>query len=167
MDRDQNTATTRRYIEPAIVGTIRGASYPPIPQHSKGELCLSVSEALSEAAPISTWQRQITDLFQRTRSDRTDELRTELLDDILALTGRKIPAGAVHVDPDELLARVSVDGVSFRILRGELVLLARCRYCGVVEYASPTIHNLSDLGYALSVWQPYCRDCGPEDKEEW
>jgi hypothetical protein len=95
------------------------------------------------------------------------ELQAELARRILALTGREIPASLVYADPDRLTARVSVDGVSFRLTRGEVVLLAPCAYCGVREFESPAIESLADLGYALSAWKPYCRDCPQEDPNEW
>jgi len=113
------------------------------------------------------WRARTIEDYRRGRSNMERELRTELAGRVLALTGREIPASLVYADPDRHTARVSVDGVSFRLTRDEVVLLSPCAYCGVREFESPAMESASDLGYALSVWKPYCRDCAPEDSYNW
>jgi hypothetical protein len=92
-----------------------------------------------------------------------ERLRTELAGRVQVLTGREILPGLVYADPDKRTARVIVDGVSFRLTRGHVVLLSPCAYCGVREFESRPVESPADFGYALSVWKPYCRDCAPED----
>ena len=113
------------------------------------------------------WQARTMEKYRLGRSNMERELRTELAGRVLALTGREIPASLVYADPDRHIARVSVDGVSFRLTRDQVVLLSPCAYCGVREFESPAIESPADLGYALSVWKPYCRDCTPEDSYDW
>jgi hypothetical protein len=113
------------------------------------------------------WKVRAMEIFRLGRSNMERELRTELASRILALTGREIPANLVYADPDRHMARVSVDGVSFRLTRDQVVLLSPCAYCGVREFESTAIESPADLGYALSAWKPYCRDCTPEDSNDW
>ena len=42
---------------------------------------------------------------------------------------------------------------------GDLVLVRACSYCATGRFESRQICNLSDLGYALSAWQPLHDDC--------
>jgi hypothetical protein len=113
------------------------------------------------------WQARIIEIYRRGKSDMERELRTELASRVLALTGRDIQANMVYADPDRHTARVSVDGVSFRLTRDQVVLLSPCAYCGVREFESAAIECPADLGYALSAWKPYCCDCTPEDSYDW
>jgi hypothetical protein len=113
------------------------------------------------------WQARTIEIYRRSGSNMERELRTELASRVLALTGREIPANLVYADPDRHMARVSVDGVSFRLTRDQVVLLSPCAYCGVREFESTAIESPADLGYALSAWKPYCRDCTPEDSNDW
>jgi len=113
------------------------------------------------------WQARIIEVYRQGKSNVERELQAELAGRVLALTGREIPASLVFADPDRHTARVSVDGVSFRLTRDDVVLLSPCAYCGVREFESPAIKCPVDLGYALSAWRPYCRDCTPEDSYDW
>lgn len=113
-----------------------------------------------------TWQAHAVETFLQGKSNLEGELRTELAGRVQELTGREVLPDHVYADPDKRLARVSVDGVSFSLSRGQVVLLSPCSYCGVREFASSPIERPGDLGYALSVWKPYCRDCAPEDPHD-
>ncbi len=62
---------------------------------------------------------------------------------------------------------MALDGIVFRLRRGELVLLRPCAECGLGHYENPAIGALADLGYALSAWQPACPNCAPEDPANW
>ena len=121
---------------------------------------------LADGNPRS-WRARTIEEYRQGRSNMERELRTELAGRVLALTGREIPASLVYADPDRHTARVRVDGVSFRLTRDQVVLLSPCAYCGVREFESLAIESPADLGYALSVWKPYCSDCAPEDSFDW
>ena len=112
------------------------------------------------------WQAHAVETYLQGKSNFEGELRTELARRVQDFTGRVVMPDLVYADPDKQLARVSVDGVSFRLTRGHVVLLSPCAYCGVREFESSAIESPADLGYALSVWEPYCRDCVPEDPHD-
>jgi hypothetical protein len=113
------------------------------------------------------WKEWAVETYKHGRPEVERALRVELASRLSVLTGRQVSPDVVYADPDRRAARVTVDGTSFRLTGGRLVLLSPCEYCGVREYESPTIETPLDLGYVLSLWKPYCRDCTPEDAEEW
>jgi hypothetical protein len=112
------------------------------------------------------WQVHAVETYLQGKSNVRGKLRTELVGRVQVLTGREVLPDLVYADPDKQLARVSVDGVSFRLTHGRVVLLSPCAYCGLREFESSAIESPDDLGYALSVWTPYCRDCVPEDPHD-
>ena len=116
---------------------------------------------------LCSWQDRAIGAFQHAKTDTDTQLRSELVRRLSVLTGRKISAERVYADPHRHTARITVDGVSFRLIADELVVLAPCAYCGVREFESPPVRYPADLGYALSEWKPYCRDCAPEDPNNW
>jgi hypothetical protein len=116
---------------------------------------------------VCDWQAQAIETFRQGKTNTERELRAELVKRVIALTGREVPANLVYADPDKHTARVTVDGVSFRLIRDQLVMLLPCAYCGVREFESLPIQSQADLGRALSEWKPYCHDCTPEDPDEW
>jgi hypothetical protein len=113
-----------------------------------------------------TWQAHAVKTYRQGEPNMEERLRTELASRVQNLIGREIIPSLVYADPDKHIARVSVDGVSFRLTRGQVVLLSPCAHCGVREFESRTMESPADLGYALSVWKPYCRDCVPEDPSD-
>ncbi len=129
---------------------------------AKAEIVAGLSEG-----NFAAWQAQAVETYRQSKSDVERALRAALAGRLTALIGREVPAHFVYADPDKPTARVTVDGTSFRLTEGRLVLLIPCSFCGVREFESPAIETPLDLGYALSVWKPYCRDCAPEDVEEW
>src|SRR6476620_6897927 len=75
------------------------------------------------------WKARAMEIFRLVRSNMERNLRIELARRVLALTGREIPVSLVYADPDRHTARVTVDGVSFRLAGDQVVLLAPCAYC--------------------------------------
>jgi hypothetical protein len=67
------------------------------------------------------------------------------------------------VDLDAELATVVVDNVVFRARNQQVVILRSCAECGITRFESAPLSNCTDLGYALSAWQPHCHSCQPED----
>lgn len=112
------------------------------------------------------WQAHAVETFLHGKTTVEGKLRTELARRVQDLTGREVLPDLVYADPDKQFARVSVDGVSFRLTHGQVVLLSPCAYCGVREFESSAIESPADLGYALSVWKPHCRDCVPGDSHD-
>ena len=116
---------------------------------------------------VCEWQARAVETFRQGKTNTQRELRAELVKRVMALTEREVSANLVYADPDKHTARVTIDGVSFRLIRGQLVMLLPCAYCGVREFESLPIQSQADLGRALSEWKPYCHDCTPEDPDEW
>ena len=118
-----------------------------------------------EPARPPVWQATAIGEYKRSWPIRHTELRAQLGARIMALTGRRISSGEIYTDGQ--LAVVGVDGETFRLYRyGGLVLVRECAYCGTGHFESPQISSLSDLGCALSAWQPLHEDCEgslPED----
>ena len=109
------------------------------------------------------WQAQAVATYQQGRSSMEEKLRTELSNRLYDLTGQEVRPDLIYANVEKKSARVSLDRVSFRLSGGQVVMLAPCAYCGVREFESPAIESREELGYALSVWKPYCHDCVPED----
>jgi hypothetical protein len=136
---------------------------------------MSTMESMNSLATVNrlmtvpfprAWQVHAVETYLQGKSYFEADLRTELARRIQVLTGREVVPDLVYADPDKHLARVSVDGVSFRLTHGQIVLLSPCAHCGVREFESSAIESPADLGYALSVWKPYCLDCVPEDPHD-
>jgi hypothetical protein len=111
------------------------------------------------------WQAVAIGEYERTWPIRRADLRKDLSSRIVALTGRRITPEDVYTDGH--LAVTSVDDATFRLYHSEdLVLVRPCAYCGTGHFESPKISNGSELGYALSAWQPLHDDCEDYWSEE-
>lgn len=82
---------------------------------------------------------------------------------VSALIGRSINPSDMFVDLETELATVVVDGVVFRARNQQVVMLRARAECAITRFESVPLFSRADLGYALSVWQPCCRSCQPED----
>jgi hypothetical protein len=119
------------------------------------------------AARPQTWHRRAVEAYKQTAQDEIAALPVDLIARVAALTGRTLSRGSVYIDRAKRAATVALDGIVFRLRRGELVLLRPCAECGLGHYETPAIGTLADLGYALSTWQPNCQNCAPEDPIGW
>jgi hypothetical protein len=93
-------------------------------------------------------------------------LRAELATRVRTLTGCVIPESMITVDRAARRATGAMEGVVFQLQRHNLILLRPCAYCGMGLFESAPLSSLTDLGYALSDWQPYHRGCEPGDTGE-
>lgn len=82
---------------------------------------------------------------------------------IASLTGRVVERETVFADQQADWATVVVDGTRFSLDRRGLVVVRACVGCTVARLESPPIASSTDLGYALSIWQPRCPHCPEED----
>lgn len=129
-----------------------------------------MQEQIHGAAELVTleaaeWQAAAIGEYERSRQIRHAGMQKDLSARILALTGRQISSGEIYSDGQ--LAVAGVDGATFRLYRGgDLVLVRECAYCGTGRFESPKIRNGSDLGYAVSPWQPLHDDCEDYSSEE-
>jgi hypothetical protein len=153
---------------------LSGAAVQPalgVEPHFADEACLRAKEPHRSqgTANPGDWKVGTIEIYRSGKANMAQDLQADLANRLLALIGREIPTGSVYVNSEARTARVSIDGVSFRLMRDRLVLLAPCAYCGVREFESPALESRADLGYALSDWKPYCPDCMPldQDQEDW
>ena len=114
-----------------------------------------------------TWYGRAVEAYRRSEREEVATLQAEMISRLAALTGRTLEAQSIYVDRAERMATVAVDGIVFRLRRGELVLQQSCVECGIARYESPAIRTLADLGYVLSAWQPTCASCQAEDPPNW
>jgi hypothetical protein len=126
-----------------------------------------VTSALRRHLAGGIWQTEAIEHCRRTMIGEAAALRQELVDRVAALTGCLVAPSSVIVDRDTRVAFLTLDGVRFRLQRREVVLLRPCAYCGTGEFASEALTTRSDLGHALSIWQPLHHDCNIEDPPEW
>ncbi|HJZ47315.1 MAG TPA: hypothetical protein VKE41_09125 [Roseiflexaceae bacterium] len=118
---------------------------------------------IAPAAQPLDWKTHVVDSYRHAQRQALTVLPELLAARVSALTGRSIHPEDVFVDTDAELAVVVVDGVVFRAHNQQVVVLRSCVECGIQRFESPALFSRADLGYALSAWQPYCRNCQPED----
>jgi hypothetical protein len=114
-----------------------------------------------------TWHSQAVEAYRQAEHEQIAALQAEMVSRVSALIRRNIASESVYVDRAERTATLAIDGIVFRLRHGALALLRPCPECGIGHYESPAIRTLADLGYALSAWQPICRNCQPEDPPNW
>lgn len=121
----------------------------------------------SPAQPAADWQARVINSYRHVQRQALTALPELLATRVSTLTGRAIDPEDVFVDLDAELATVVVDGVVFRARNQQVVVLRSCAECGITRFESAPLFSRADLGYALSAWQPLCRNCQPEDPENW
>jgi hypothetical protein len=109
------------------------------------------------------WQTRAISSYRHAQRQALTVLPELLATRVSALIGRSIDPADVFVDLDAEIATVVVDGVVFRARNQQVVVLRSCAECGIERFESAPLFSRADLGYALSVWQPLCRTCQPED----
>jgi hypothetical protein len=117
--------------------------------------------------PAVDWQARAISSYRHAQSQALSVLPELLATRVSTLTGRSIDPEDVFVDLDAELAVVVVDGVVFRARHHQVRVLRSCVECGIERFESRPLFSRADLGYALSAWQPLCRNCQPEDPANW
>ncbi len=118
---------------------------------------------VSPAQLPADWQARAVSSYRHALRQALTVLPELLATRVSALTGRPIDPEDVFVDLDTEIATVVVDGVVFRARNQRVVVLRSCAECGIERFESAPLFSRADLGYALSAWQPHCRNCQPED----
>ena len=113
----------------------------------------------SVAAALPTWREEAIAEARREAAESGLTLRAELASRVRALTARPVAPDTVDAAGEAGLPIVTVDGTTFRLARGTLVVLHPCARCGTGQFASPPIVGVADLGRALDGWQPLHDDC--------
>ncbi len=133
--------------------------------HSNGVRSMG-SCSVPVTVEILDWREEAVAACRQAELQCTDKPRQDLARGILELTGQVVDTRSIYHDRETRTATAVVGGVVFRLRRGDLFLLRPCVYCGVRRFESFPVHDLADIGHALSVWEPRCEGCDLED-EDW
>lgn len=143
-------------------------AHQPVPQLASAPSAIGdVGEQRGMEEARQNWQALAVAEWRRA----TDEMRTwpqrRFAERLLALTGCAVDERAIAETVATGCATAVVDGVVFRWRgdwRGDVLAVVRpCAYCGTGSFESLPVANLSDLGYALALWEPLHADCAPVD----
>ncbi len=118
------------------------------------------------AVKVLDWREEAVGACREAELQDTDRLGQDIAHRLLGLTGQTVGSRSTYIDREARMATAVVGGVVFRLRRGELFLVRPCVYYGVRSFESSPVHDVVDLGRALSVWEPRCTGCEPED-EDW
>ena len=118
------------------------------------------------APPAGSWHAAAVASYRRSAPAEQAALADALAARVLALTGHCVARDAIYVATEDQVAAAMVDSCWFQLRRGALCLVRACVSCGFGRFASPPIDDLSDLGYAVAIWEPRCADCTVDD-EDW
>ncbi|MEA2575108.1 MAG: hypothetical protein QOH93_2406 [Chloroflexia bacterium] len=128
------------------------------------------SHDAQHAAPLREmpeWQREALQEFEESLQPLEVRLRRDLASRIMMLTGHRITPDTIYADPMNQVAVTTVDGIVFKLIRQNLVILRSCVQCGCCQFMSMPITNRAELGYVLSEWEPRCASCQAEDPDYW
>jgi hypothetical protein len=147
---------------------IRQQSYLTYAARHTNGLVSRVATDYLPAAPAEGrgWQADAVASYQAAL-DQERPLATTLAARIYTLSGRVVSPEAVFVDHEAGRAAVVVDGVTFRMRAGQVVILRSCVECGLGHIESAPLATRADLGYALSAWEPRHPGCEEEDPANW
>jgi hypothetical protein len=118
------------------------------------------------AAPARDWQVEAVAAYDDAEAQERP-LASALAARIYTLSGRVVAPEAIFVDAAAGRAAVVVDGVTFRMRNGQVVILRPCHECGLGHLESAPLATRADLGYALSGWEPRHAGCEAEDPANW
>lgn len=119
------------------------------------------------APPAADWQERARASYQATLSQEIDGARRMLAARLRALIGQRVELDDIFVDPAARRATVVVDGVLFHGRREGVTLVRPCAHCGAGAFESAPLLEPTDVGYALSVWQPAHDGCEAEGSPRW
>lgn len=124
------------------------------------------SYSVPVALSVLDWREEAVAACRQADLQDTDRLRQDLATRVLELTGQTVDSRSTYINREARMATAVVEGAVFRLRRGDLFLVRPCVYCGVRSFESSPVHDVVDLGSALSVWEPRCTGCVLED-EDW
>ena len=125
--------------------------------------------ALAEGEP-SGWRTKSVAAYVNTVDVARRQLERRLTERLRLLTGCGPSQEGLVVDMAGRSASAAMDGVLFLLRGDELVIVRPCAHCGTGRFVSESLEYVTDLGYALAVWEPFHRDCmpvDPPDDESW
>ncbi|HEX8597730.1 MAG TPA: hypothetical protein VF952_04360 [Chloroflexia bacterium] len=113
------------------------------------------------------WQIEALEAYEESLQPLDVRMRIDMASRVLALTGRRIAPEAIYADAMNQVAVATVDGIVFKLLKENLVILRSCVRCGCCQFASMPVTNRAELGYVLAEWEPRCASCQDEDSACW
>ena len=136
--------------------------------HAKGLASRMAATYAEPEAPAGMydWQASVIASYLEAQ-EQERPLAIALATRIYTLAGRAIAPESAFVDREAGLAAAVVDGVTFRMRRGQVTILRACQECGVGRVESAPLATRADVGYALSAWEPRCAGCEEEDPANW
>lgn len=123
--------------------------------------------AAGSARAKPRWQTEAIEEYEESLQPLVVRLRRDMASRVLALTGHRVSPDAIYADSANRVAVTTVDGVVFKLIKENLVVLRPCVQCGCCQFQSMPITNAAELGYALSEWEPRCPGCIPQDSDCW
>jgi hypothetical protein len=118
-----------------------------------------------EARP--QWQMEAIEEYEESLEPLEVRMRRDMASRVLALTGHRLMPDAIYADARSRVAVATVDGLVFKLMKENLVILRACVQCNCCQFASMPITNRAELGYMLTEWEPRCSTCQAEDSEYW
>ncbi len=124
-------------------------------------------EKAHERQVVPQWQIEALEEYEESLIPLEVRLRHDLAARVLALTGHRVAPDAIYADAISQVAVTTVDGIIFKMLKENLVILRSCVQCGCCQFTSMPITNKAELGYVLGEWEPRCPSCQAEDSNYW
>jgi hypothetical protein len=138
-----------------------------IPRRTRFDKTLDDIRVIGSHQAKPRWQTEAIEEYEESLQPLEVRLRRDMASRVLALTGHEVSPDAIYADPAGRVAVTTLDGVLFKLIKENLVVLRPCVQCGCCQFQSMPITNAAELGYALSEWEPRCPDCAPEDSDCW
>jgi hypothetical protein len=125
------------------------------------------SNQIHEVQVVPGWQIEALEAYEESLQPIEVRMRCDLALRVQDMTGRRIAPEAIYADAANRVAVTTVDGIVFKLVKGNLVVLRPCVQCGCCQFASMPVTNRAELGYVLSEWEPRCSNCQAEDSIYW
>ncbi|MDQ3928068.1 MAG: hypothetical protein M3328_02855 [Chloroflexota bacterium] len=140
---------------------------PAVPRRVRFGRSKELARTTGPAQVRPGWQIEAIEEYEESLGPLDARMRHDLASRILALTGHRVAADEVYADARSQVAVTTVDGIVFKLLKENLVILRACVQCNCCQFASMPITNRAELGYMLTEWEPRCPDCAAEDSNYW
>ncbi len=124
-------------------------------------------EKTHQRQAVPQWQIEALEEYEESLIPLEVRLRHDLAARVLALTGHRVAPDAIYADAVSQVAVTTVDGIIFKLVKENLVILRSCVQCGCCQFTSMPITNKAELGYVLGEWEPRCLSCQEEDSIYW
>lgn len=107
------------------------------------------------AVRVLDWQAAAVAACRRSELQDIVKLQCDLAGRALEFTGEAVDFHSIYVDRDARSGCIEATCSWYAPV-----------HCGSRRFESAAVRDLVNLRYALSVWEPRCEACAPED-EDW